>query len=357
MSKESERASPSSLSTVSIVRPHPRGDPSPLELGRVMRAALVESLTGPTGMSVRDLPEPPADPTAVRIRTQAAGITFPDLLATRGQYQLRPDPPFAPGLEIAGTVLSAPAGSGLRPGQPVAAFTWFGGFAEVVDVAPDHVVALPDDLDPTIGAALVVNHFTAHLALAHRAAARPGEVVLVHGAAGGLGGAALQVAHRLGLTTLAVTSSPEKAEVARACGADHVLSSDDFLSEATDLLGARGVDIVVDPVGGGRFDDSVRSLAPDGRLLSLGFASGQIPAVRANRLLLANAAVLGVAWAEYVRARPGFMQAQWESLLPGVVSGAYRPVVSEVLPLSQVTRAMQRFEDRSVPGKIVLSLS
>jgi NADPH2:quinone reductase len=303
------------------------------------------------------VPEPPEVADEVRVRVAAAGVTFPDLLATRGRYQLRPDPPFAPGLEVAGTVVSAPAGSGLRPGQSVAALTWFGGFAEVVSVPPEQVVALPDGLDPVIGAALLVNHLTAHFALVHRAAARPGEVVLVHGAAGGLGSASLQVAKHLGLRTLAVTSTPEKAAVARACGADDVLSAGDFLAEATALLGPRGVDVVVDPVGGDRFLDSVRTLGPDGRLLVLGFADGEIPTVRTNRLLLGNAGVLGVAWAEYLRVVPGHLHWQWEQVLPAITSGAYRPHVSQVLPLEDAADALRRIEDRTATGKIVLTLA
>ena len=222
-----------------------------------MRALQVSALDGPDAVVPAEVPVPaPGD--GVLIDVHAAGVAFPDLLQTRGLYQRRPELPFVPGMEAAGTVRAAPAGSGLRPGDRVAAFTRDGAFAEVT-VAPAHLTfALPDALDFAEGAALVLNTHTAAFALVTRGRLQAGETVLVHGAAGGVGTAALQVARGLGARTIAVVSSDEKADVARRAGADDVVRSDGaWLDEVRG-----GVDLVVDPVGGDRFTDSLRSLRP-----------------------------------------------------------------------------------------------
>ncbi|WP_460062574.1 NADPH:quinone oxidoreductase family protein [Streptomyces sp. YKOK-I1] len=323
---------------------------------RTMRAALVTAYEGPDALVVREVDEPPYDADAVRISVRAAGVTFPDLLVTRGLYQVKPELPFAPGLEVAGVVLDAPAGSAFRPGDRVAAFLTFGGFAEVVSVDPAHVVPLPDGTDFVTGAALVVNHCTAHFALGRRGGLRPGQTVLVHGAAGGLGTAAVQVARAGGARVIAVASSDAKAELARRCGADEVVSPDGFREAVRTLTGGHGVDLVVDPVGGDRFTDSVRSLAPEGRLLVLGFASGDIATVRTNRLLLGNSGVLGVAWAEYVRLNPGHLAEQWAQMLPYIVSGEFRPVVQATCSLTDVADTLRAVEKRTALGKFVVDL-
>lgn len=320
-----------------------------------MRAAFIESLGGPGSVRVREVPAPAEDTTRVRIQVGAAGVSFPDVLATRGTYQLRPPMPYVPGLELAGTVVAAPAQSGFVAGDRVAAYLHFGAFAEVVDVIPAHVVALPDSTDLVTGAALVVNHLTAHYALTRRGRLQAGETVLIHGAAGGVGVAATQVAKALGARVLAVVSTPEKAAVARACGADEVLSPDTFLAEAVELLGKKAVDVVLDPVGGERFTDSVRSLAREGRLVVIGFAAGEIPSVRANRLLLGNCAVMGAAWAEFVDDVPDYVQEQWAELAPQVADGTYAPVVGTVAPIEEVAEVLRAWEERRLPHKAVLT--
>lgn len=320
-----------------------------------MRAAFIEALGGPESVHVREVPAPPTDPTLVRIQVSAVGVTFPDVLATRGTYQLRPPLPYVPGLELAGTVMAAPPASGFAPGDRVAAYMHFGAFAEIVDVISAHVVALPDSTDFVTGAALVVNHFTAHYALTRRGRLRAAETVLVHGAAGGVGVAATQVAKALGARVLAVVSTAAKAEVARSCGADHVLSSSNFRAEAVVLLGRKAVDVVIDPVGGDRFTDSVRSLSREGRLIVVGFAAGEIPTVRANRLLLGNSSVLGAAWAEFVDDVPGYMSEQWAEILPKVADGSYAPVIGTVAPLEDVVDVLRAWEERRLTGKAVLT--
>ena len=254
-----------------------------------MRAIQIVELNGPDSLRLADIDEPSGEGVVVDVR--AAGVSFPEVLQSRGLYQVKPDLPFVPGSEVGGVVRSAPAGSGLAPGDRVAAFPMLGGFAEVA-VAPAHFTfKLADELDFAQGAALILNYHTAHFSLVRRGRLRAGETVLVHGAAGGVGTASIQVAKGLGARVLAVVSSDEKAHVAWEAGADEVLRSDGDWKDAAKQLG--GADLVLDPVGGDRFTDSLRSLNPDGRLLVVGFTAGSIPEVKVNRLLLNNISVVG----------------------------------------------------------------
>src|SRR6476660_8120666 len=259
---------------------------------RAMRAIQITNLDGPDdALALVDIPEPePSHPmtpgSGVLVDVHAAGVSFPEVLQSRGEYQFKPDLPFTPGSEVGGVVRSAPEGSGLAAGDRVAAFCFLGGFAEVA-VAPAHMVfKLGDGLDFAQGASLVLNYHTAYFALVMRGRLQAGERVLVHGAAGGVGTAALQVAKGLGAQTVAVVSSAEKADVAREAGADEVVRSDGPWKDEVKALG--GVDVVLDPVGGDRFTDSIRCLREQGRIVVVGFTAGSIPEVRVNRLLLNN---------------------------------------------------------------------
>ena len=322
-----------------------------------MRAAWITSLDGPESVTIRETGEPAADPAAVRIDVAAAGLTFPDVLLTRGAYQYKPELPFVPGAEVAGVVRTAPAGSGFAPGQRVAAFPSFGGFAEVVDVKPGLVFALPDRLSFAEGCALPMNYLTMHFALTCRAPLRPGETVLVHGAAGGIGTAALQLVRAYGARSIAVVSSAEKAAVAKAAGADEVVMADGFRGQVAALTGGGGVDMVVDPVGGDRFTDSLRSLATGGRLLVIGFAGGEIPQVRVNRLLLNNIAVVGVGWGAYISKHPEYPGEQWADLLPLLEAGQLIPPVGTVYPLTDAPLALADMAERRTMGRSVLRLA
>ncbi|HEY0318408.1 MAG TPA: NADPH:quinone oxidoreductase family protein [Solirubrobacterales bacterium] len=327
-----------------------------------MRAAQITSLCGPErSIRVADLPEPTVHPIdgdpGVVIDVRAAGASYPEVLLTRGEYQIKPELPFVPGSEVAGVVRSAPAGSGLEPGDRVAACTRIGGFAEVAVAAPFLTFPLPDRLDFAEGAALVLNYHTAYLSLRLRGRLREGETVLVHGAAGGVGTATLQVAKGLGARTIAVVSSDEKETVAREAGADEVLRSDGPWREQAREASDGGVDVVLDPVGGDRFLDSLRCLRTDGRLVVVGFAGGAIPDLRVNRLLLNNVEVIGAAWGPYTRAIPPAAAEIGEAVEWLIEAGHVRPLVGGRFPLERAAEALVSIDDRRALGKVVLDVS
>jgi NADPH2:quinone reductase len=315
----------------------------------------VTALTGIDGLREGRIGAP-ADDDAVIIDVYSAGVAFPDLLMSRGQYQRKPTVPFVPGVEVAGLVSSAPAGSGCARGDRVAAFVRLGGWAEQVSARPEFVFPLPPSVSFRTGAGLPMNYLTAHLALVRRGGLRRGESLLVHGSAGGLGTALVQVGKAVGARVLAVVSTPAKGSIALDCGADEIIALDGWLHEARRLTGGVGVDVIADPVGGSRFLDSVRGLAREGRLLVLGFADGTIPSVPANRLLLANVDVRGVAWGSLIEDEPGYPAEQWRDLLRWMTAGHIRPVAGREFPLAAAARALSELDTRSAIGKITLTL-
>ncbi|WP_031510309.1 NADPH:quinone oxidoreductase family protein [Streptomyces megasporus] len=319
-----------------------------------MRAVQVVSLDGPEAVRVTDVDDPRPAPNQVLIDVHAAGVTFPDVLLTRGEYQLKPEPPFVPGSEVAGTVVDAPEGSGFRPDDRVAAFPGFGGFAERVAADPAVVFPLPERLSFTAGAGVPMNYLTVHFALARRGRLRSGETVLVHGAAGGVGTAAVQLARALGARVIAVVSTEAKAEVARRAGAHETVPVEGFRQAVAELTEGRGVDVVVDPVGGDRFTDSLRALAPEGRLLVVGFTGGEIPTVKVNRLLLNNIEVVGVGWGAFWLPRPEYLREQWEEILPHLEAGRLDPLVGSTHPLERAADALRELDGRGAVGKVVL---
>lgn len=319
-----------------------------------MRALQVTRLDGPRAMELVELPEPAADG-AVLVDVAAAGVAFPDLLLTRGRYQMKPELPFTPGVEVAGVVRSAPAGAGVAAGDRVAAFMGLGGFAEVVAVQPSQIVAIPDGLSFAAASGLVMNYHTAHFALHRRGQLRAGEVLLVHGAAGGVGTAAVQLGTAAGARVLATASTPQKAELVRSLGAEQVLATDgDWAAEVRAATGGRGADVIFDPVGGDRFDASVRCLAPEGRLLVIGFAEGRIPTVAVNRLLLRNVSVVGVGWGAFLAVDPTLTATISADLDRLLASGAVAPVVGATFPMEEGAAALEALESRRALGKVVL---
>jgi NADPH2:quinone reductase len=327
-----------------------------------MRAVQIVDLTGPeSALRVVDLPEPeashPLTPgSGVLVEVHAAGVSFPELLQTRGQYQVKPDLPFVPGSEVAGIVTSASEHASVRPGDRVAAFSFLGAWAETV-VAPEPMVfKLPAQLDFAQGAGLILNYHTAYFSLKLRGRLAAGETVLVHGAAGGVGTAAIQVARGLGARTIGVVSSDDKADVARAAGADEVIRSDGPWKDEAKALSDGGVDVVLDPVGGDRFTDSIRSLREGGRVLVVGFTGGTIPEVRVNRLLLNNTEVVGAGWGAYVMGKPEAWREIGAAVSGLVDAGQVRPIVGAHFPLEQAGKALRLLDERAALGKVVLDI-
>jgi NADPH2:quinone reductase len=318
-----------------------------------MKALVAQELSGPSGLAYIDVDDV-GGVDSVIIDVGAAGVCFPDLLLIRGEYQLRLDPPFIPGMEVAGVVRSAPEESGFKAGQRVSAFTMLGGYAEQVAVGPEHVVPTPDGVDDASAAALLGNYYTMYFALARRGALRPGETVLVLGSAGGIGTAAVQIAKALGARVIAMVHRPQAAEFVESLGADVVLPLDDgWLEAVREHTGGRGVDLVVDPVGGEVFDDAIRALAIEGRLLVIGFAAGGIPTVKVNRLLLRNVAVVGVGWGEFVNRNPG-AQSLFGSGVERLVKAGLRPPPPVRFALSDGRAALESLANGGVLGKVVL---
>lgn len=321
-----------------------------------MRAVQIATLDGPAAVQVADIPEPEPAPGQLLVDVHAAGVTFPEVLQSRGKYQLAPPLPFVPGSEVAGVVRIAPDGSGFAAGDRVAAFPGLGGFAETVAADPRWVFPLPERLDFVQGASLPMNVLTSHFALVRRGRLHAGETVLVHGAAGGVGTASVQLAKALGARVIAVVSSDAKATVARDAGADDVVQADGFKDAVQEVTDGRGVDVVVDPVGGDRFTDSLRSLAPEGRLLVIGFTGGEIPTVKVNRLLLNNISVAGVGWGAFVMPRPEYMQEQWADVLPHIEAGRLDPLLGARYPLADAAQALVSMDERAALGKVVLEV-
>lgn len=319
-----------------------------------MRAVHITSLDGPSALQLVDVPEPVAPDGQFLIDVHVAGVTFPEVLQSRGEYQLKPELPFVPGSEVAGVVRSAPAGSTLKPGDRVAAFPGLGAYADAVVATPQGVFPLPDSVSFEAGACLPMNYLTVHFGLVRRGRLQAGETVLVHGAAGGVGTAAVQLAAALGAHVIAVVSSPEKGEVARKAGAHDVVDAADFRNQVKELTGGRGVDLIVDPVGGDRFTDSLRSLAREGRLLVIGFTGGEIPTVKVNRLLLNNISVVGVGWGAFWMADVDYLQEQWADLLPLLEAGKLDPVIGSIHPLENASGALAELDERRAAGKVLL---
>jgi NADPH2:quinone reductase len=294
----------------------------------------------------------------VLLDVHAIGINFPDLLATQGLYQHKPEVPFTPGCEVAGVVRSAPEGSGWEPGQRVAAFLWQGGYAETASALPRALVAVPDGTSLSDAAAMIVNYHTVLFALERRGQVKQGEVVLVLGAAGGIGTAALQVAHGLGARAIGGVADEGQAETATAAGADDVIVlKEGFSKQMKELAGGRGVDAVLDPLGDWIFDESLRGLAPEGRILIIGFAAGGIPALKINRLLLRNASAVGVAWGAFLDIDPELMATQGARLNQMLAAGHLQPAIGARYEFEQIPEALDALKRGAIPGKAVVDLA
>jgi NADPH2:quinone reductase len=326
-----------------------------------MRALVLRELGGPDAAELGDLPEPEgAHPMAeggrLLVEVHAAGVSFPDLLRSRGEYQMHPPLPFATGAEVAGVVREAAPGTGFAPGDRVAALVHWGGVAELALAMPQHTVRLPDGMSYAQGAALYLNYATAWYAL-YRAHVREGEAVLVQGAAGGVGTAALEIAAALGARTIAVVSSDAKERAARDMGAGDVVRSDGpWLEQVRELTGGRGVQAVIDPVGGDRFTDSLRALAIGGRLSVVGFTGGSIPEMKINRLLLRNLSVSGVEMAVMDTEVPGTVKMVNEAIQALAMAGRIRTLIGARLPFEDSAEALRILDRREAIGKVVVDV-
>jgi NADPH:quinone reductase len=324
-----------------------------------MLAVVCRELSGLDGLSVEELPPPEAGPDQVLIRVRTAGLNFADSLIIKGQYQERPPLPFVPGMEIAGTIEACGAGvDGFVPGERVLATLAHGGFAEAAVAAADNIVRLPDEVDDVAAASLPVAYGTAYGALCWSGRLQAGETLMVHGAGGGVGLAAVECGHVLGAVVIATARGPAHLDAARAHGADHLIDTarEDVRERALALTGGRGIDVVFDPIGGELFTASLRAIAWEGRVLVIGFASGEIPQIPANRLLLKNAGAIGFYWGSYRKHDPGRVRACLDQLLRWCAEGRIRPHASDVLPLASAREALELLLARKSTGKVVLRM-
>jgi NADPH2:quinone reductase len=324
-----------------------------------MRAVLCRQWGGPDSLTIEPVASRPLEAGQVRIRVRAAGINFADTLMIAGKYQVKPDFPFSPGLEAAGEITElAPGVSRLAVGQRVMATARGGGsYAEELVARADSVVPIPDAMDYVAAAAFPVVYGTSHFALTQRGHLKAGEVLLVLGAAGGVGLTAVEIGKQLGATVIAAAGGPDKLAVAKAHGADHLIDyrHDSIRDRVRELTDGRGADVVYDPVGGDAFDQALRAVNWQARMLIIGFASGRIPAVPANLILVKNISVIGVVWGAQTARDPAQSSRWLRELLGWWEQGKLKPVVGATFPLEKVGDAMDALLSRKHAGKIVLT--
>lgn len=319
-----------------------------------MQVWQIETIAGPACLQEQPLPEP--GPGEARVRIAACGLNFADLLMAAGKYQERPALPFIPGLEFAGTVDALGSGTdGPAIGTRVAIVAGSGGLAEAACVPANRLLVIPDQMSFPEAAAFQIAYGTAHLALGHRARLAPGETLLVLGAAGGVGLTAVEIGKRMGARVIASARGDDKLAAARAAGADHLIDSD-----TPDLKGALralgGVDVVFDPVGGPAFDAALRATNPEGRLLTIGFASGSVPQIPANLLLVKNLSVIGLYWGGYLAFRPDILTDSMATLFGWYAEGGLRPHISHVLPFDHLPQGLELLRSRASTGKVVITM-
>ncbi len=322
-----------------------------------MRAIVCRQWGPPASLEVCELPDPQAGPGQVLIRVEAAGLNFPDTLIIQGKYQFRPELPFVPGSELAGVVQACGEGvQHLQPGQKVIAFTGQGAFASLVSVDARLVLPMPDGMDFETAAAFTLTYGTSWHALADRAALQAGETLLVLGASGGVGLAAIEIGKALGARVVAAASSAAKLEICRQHGADACInySEQDLRSAIRDTCGDSGPQVIYDPVGGNYSEAAFRSIAWRGRYLVVGFANGEIPKLPLNLALLKGASLVGVFWGEFVKREPKANLAGMRTLLGWLQQGQLRPHISARYPLAQTGQAMDAMIARNVSGKVLI---
>lgn len=322
-----------------------------------MRAVLCRQLGAPDVLTVGEMPEPEPQRGEVLVEVAAAGVNFPDVLMVAGAYQVQVPPPFVPGHELAGTVVAVGEDvTEFEVGQRVAGNLPWGAFAERVSVLAEALVPVPDDIDLHEAAAMLLTYATSHYALKERARLQAHETVVVLGAAGGVGIAAVQIAKQLGARVIAAASSAEKLEFCRDNGADEVInySDDDLKAQIRELTGGQGADVMFDPVGGDLTEAALRATAWNGRLLVVGFASGEIPRIPLNLPLLKGCQIVGVFWGSFVARNPQQHRANVRELFEWLAQGRLRVHIDEVFPFERASEALARLAERRVRGKVVL---
>ena len=322
-----------------------------------MRAMMATQWGEPTDLNLMEAPDPEPGPRQVAIDVRASACNFFDILMVQGKYQVRPPLPFAPGGEVAGIVRAVgPGVEQIRPGDRVFAMLGWGGYASAAVAPVDSVFRMPDSMSFEHGAAFGVVYQTSYFGLLYRAQLQPGETLLVHAAAGGVGLAAVQIGRALGARVLATAGSAAKLETARLHGADEAYdySTPDWVERVKAATGGRGADVIYDPVGGDVFDLSTKCMAFGGRLLVIGFASGRIPSIQVNRILLKNIAVVGLHWGAYRQHDPSRIPLAMDALFELYRQGKLRPVVSSTWPLTQAAAALDEIASRRSVGKVLL---
>lgn len=324
-----------------------------------MKAVLCKAFGPAETLVLEEVASPEPKKNEVLIDVHAAGVNFPDTLIIEGKYQFKPPFPFSPGGEAAGTVAAVGEKiSHLKPGDRVMALTGWGSFAEQVAVPGYNVMPIPKGIDFNSAAAFGMTYGTSMHALKQRANLQPGETLLVLGASGGVGLAAVEIGKAMGARVIAAASSDEKLEVAKAAGADLLInySTSSLKEKVKELTGGQGADVIYDPVGGDLFDEAVRSIAWNGRLLVVGFASGRIPELPVNLALLKGAAVVGVFWGSFAQRQPQDNLANFQQLFAWHAEGKLKPLVSQTFPLERAAEAINALGQRKAVGKVVVTV-
>ncbi|GAB1266530.1 NADPH:quinone oxidoreductase family protein [Aurantivibrio infirmus] len=323
-----------------------------------MRAVLCKTLGPPESLVVEDIPSPEVKAGQVLVKVGACGVNFPDTLIIQGKYQTKPDLPFSPGGEIAGEVIEiADDVTTVKKGDRVIALCGHGGFAEEIAIDASRIVHIPKEMDFVTASGFLLTYGTSYHALKQRANIQPGETLLVLGAAGGVGLAAVELGKAMGARVIAAASTPEKLALAKEHGADELIdyTNEDLKERAKELTGGKGVDVVYDPVGADLFEPAVRATGWNGRVLVVGFAGGYIPKLPINLTLVKGLSVVGVFWGTFTRMQPEDSAQNNKELLEMFVSGKVKPHVSQTFPLEKTAEALNTLQNRKAQGKVVIT--
>jgi NADPH2:quinone reductase len=324
-----------------------------------VKAVLCKQFGTPADLVIEEVAAPQMAPDQVRIAVKACGVNFPDILMIAGKYQVKPPLPFSPGAELSGEILAVGDNvEHLKPGQRVLAMHQYGCMAEEVCLPAAAIVPIPDSMDYVTAASFILTYGTSYHALKQRAALKSGESLLVLGAAGGVGLAAVEIGNLFGAEVFAAASSAAKLELAGQYGATHLINytESSLKEQVKELTGGRGVDVIYDPVGGDLFDDCLRSISWGGRILVIGFASGKIPAIPANLPLLKGSSVVGVFWGQFTQREPSLSIENTNELLQLFDEGKLKPHVSGTYPLAQASDALLALAERRAMGKVVVMI-